>query len=193
MTYASFDDLAKSISVLNEDRSQDEYFSDAALQSYLDRATHLINSHLQRYEMPISKENSPQSLVILKDIAIRLCGDMVAFKRNIFPEGESNGGDNWQNFSSRPLSDAMTLLKRLHDGELDLPDASLREGLVSASSAMVERFASNAPDAVKSLAESRIMAYLWDRPTMPKKDIFALSGAKGILGPWRTLRLSVVE
>ena len=71
-------------------------------------------------------------------------------------------------------------------------DAPFNSVLGDAANALIERFAPGAPDDVKATARDRVVSYLYDRPTMAKKVLFKLSGAKGILAPWRVLGVTIV-
>ena len=74
-------------------------------------------------------------------------------------------------------------------------DAELQR-LIDVATAQVERYAPDAPDAVKDRAASVFAEYLHDRETgtryMETANVFANSGAKSLLSYWRVRRAGLV-
>ena len=88
---------------------------------------------------------------------------------------------------------------RLGDGETDLvePTASIVDDLLATGTAMVEKYAPDAPDAVQNTAVVRIAGYLYDSPHAAQGRAFAHvlenSGAAGLLAQWRRRGVGMVE
>lgn len=69
--------------------------------------------------------------------------------------------------------------------------------MIDATSAEVERYAPDAPDAVKEHAIERMIAYSYDSRaevhSRAHSNIMRLSGAKPMLAPYRTRRARKIE
>ena len=66
--------------------------------------------------------------------------------------------------------------------------------LLGASSAMVDNYASEAPEAVSNEAAIRLAGWMLDQPPgRMNADALGLSGARSMLGPWRIRRALALE
>ncbi len=87
---------------------------------------------------------------------------------------------------------------QLGDGEtaLEEPTAGIVDGLLATATAMVEKYAATAPDAVQDTAVVRIAGWLYDSPNAAQGRAFAHalenSGAAGLLAQWRTRRARAI-
>ena len=68
--------------------------------------------------------------------------------------------------------------------------------LLAVATAMVEKHAPNAPEAVQNEAVVRVASYLFDQPNASARQAYSSafrnSGARGLLLPWRVHGLGVV-
>ena len=95
-------------------------------------------------------------------------------------------------------NDLAVALRILADPQDQLPAAQQRilSRLLSVATAIVERYAPDAPQDVCDEAEIRICGYLYDRPPeASSRGMSAMlhSGAQSLLAPWRNPGLPVPE
>ena len=116
--YCSVDDLRDNISGLTPTNTK---APTAYLEDLINRKTALINSYIgQVYKTPVIQADSPTPFYILKDICIDLCRDAVALKLDFALSNEPE----FSQFPTKSPSDkAMTLLKKIKEEKVSLPDA----------------------------------------------------------------------
>ena len=87
---------------------------------------------------------------------------------------------------------------RISDGTTALiePQASIISRVLGTATAIVERYAPNAPESIQNEAVVRLAAFLYDAPPGSSTrfvNAFDLSGAKALLASYRSLRASAIE